>query len=608
MAKQYKSHKEVPAKYKWDLSFLLNGKTIEEKIAKFFKEYKKLVVIKDSKYNSKEEYLKYLKFNDKLVSEFYAISNYVNNSISLNVSDDKANSLNQQISFETYKISQELGAEDVRFFANSKKIKEWIKDKKFETWKSGIEAKLEEKKHQLPKVIQEFRVQESRADISAQEVFSILTNTELDFGYATTSKGKKIKVTNANRVNLSKHKDPKVRKTAEISYKKGYLDHKATLSNLIFQHFKNVAVWSKLEKFNSPVESLIFSDRVPVKLLDTLYKVVEDNMDLFRKGNKLHKQFYKSKFGKAITRYDYNVDLVDIKNEYTVDEAIKLVSDSVKPFGEDYHKVVTNAFNDNWVDFYPIKNKRGGAYSIGGTYSVEKKLICMNFNGTFRSVETLAHEMGHSMHSYFSDLRNEFATSQYPIFVAEIASIFNELMLFDHVLNTTKDDKLKFNIRKSMADGFASTVHRQVMWSKYERDLYAAVGEGQPLSTYESISKFYYESTKQYLLNPKTKYKPENQYPSIYVPHFYYGFYVYKYAIGQLVANIFFAQYKKEGPKALKNYIDNFLSAGTKHFPIETLKRAGVDLTDPNTYKLGFDAARDNLVELEKLGKKLFKK
>ena len=212
------------------------------------------------------------------------------------------------------------------------------------------------------------------------------------------------------------------------------------------------------------------------------------------------------------------------------------------------------------------------------------------------------------MHSYFSDKHNSLSNSNYKIFVAEIASIFNELMLYDHILTNSDNDELKFKIRYEMMSGFDATVRRQVAWSKYEYNLYKEIEEGKPYSSYSAIAKLYFESLKPFNVWKDKELVEDEQYASVYVPHFYYGFYVYKYAIGQLVANIFFGKYKKEGPEALQEYIKKFLSAGGSDFPLNILKNAGVDLNDPKTYKFGFDAARENLAELEKLGDKIFKK
>ena len=606
MLKQYKSYKDVPEKYKYDLKFLLENKTKEELLKETLKIFDQLIKIKDSKYNSKASYLKALKLFDEFTIKSNKLFNYITNNISINVVDDKMNSFYEKVKFEFYKKNQELGVEEARFFKNASKIKKWAQKKEFLVYKKVLLSQLEDKKHKLPKAIQEFRKKESRADISASKVFEILTNSEMDFGFATNSKGKKIKVTNANKLVLSKHKDKKVRKTFAIAYRNGYLKHKHSLSNLLYQHFKNTTVWSNIKKFNSTIEFLLYSDRVPKKMLLTLYLAVQKGKKPLIKFRKNWRKFYKAKFNESPTKYDYNVDLITIKNKYTIKESIEKVLNSLKPFGKKYHKVLKKAFEENWIDFMPVKNKRSGAYSIGQTFGIEKKLLFMNFDGTFRSIETLSHEIGHSMHSYFSDKHQEQVNSQYPIFLAEIASIFNELMLHDYVLKTSKNDKLKFYIYEKMISGFMGTVLRQVEWSNFEYDVYKLIEEGKPISSYEKIAKIYYDNSQKYALK-KSKFNPKDSFYGILVPHFYYHFYVYKYAIGQICAMIFFEKYKQEGKKAIQFYIDKFLSAGGKDWPLEILKESGIDLLDPKTYDIGFKTLKKYVDEWVKLGNKIFK-
>ncbi len=606
MSKQYKNYQEVPNKYKFDLEFLLEGKTKEERLKELLNFLDQQIKEKDSKYESKESYLKSLKLNDKITIKANKLFNYISNNISVNVVDDKMNSFYEKVQYDFYLKEQELGPEEPRFFKNSSKIEKWIKTEEFISYKKFLQGELDKKKHQLPKAIQEFRQKEKRADISAVNVFSILTNSEINFEDAISSNGKKIKVTNANRVVLSKNKDKKIRKTAAISYRKGFLKHKQSLSNLLYQHFKKITVWSNLEKHKSTINALLYEDRVSEKMLLELYSSVQRNIKTLIKFRNNWNKFYKKKFGEKPTKFDYNVELVTIKNFYTLEETKEEVLNAFKPFGEKYLEIVNKAFKENWVDFMPIKNKRIGAYCIGDTYGINKKLVLMNFDKTFRSVETLAHEMGHAMHSYFSDKVQDQINSQYPIFLAEIASIFNELMLHDYILEKSTNDKFKFYIYEKMINGFIGTVLRQVEWSNFEYDMYKLIEKGKPISTYEKISKVYYENSQKYALKKK-KYNSNETFMSVIVPHFYYNFYVYKYAIGQLCAMIFFEKYKKEGPKALQFYINNFLSAGNKKWPLEILKDAGIDLFEPKTYDLGFNTLNDYVNKWIKLGKKIFK-
>lgn len=604
--KQYKNRKDIPNKYKWDLEDMLKGKDIRDLVKEFETLFKKLIEVKESKFATKESFLASLKLEDKLLGMQLIIENYMMNKSSENVVDSEINSLSEEIEFIAHQLAEQMGPEEPRIFANESKIKKYLKEPEFEPYRSSYKKFWETKKHQLPKAIQEFRIGESRADINVEEVFNILTDSEIEFGYATSSKGKKIKVTHANKLSLSKNKDKMVRKTAEDSYEKGYLKHKESLSNILFQTFKNTAVWAKLEKFDSVIDMLVFADKSSDKLLLSLYEAVKSHKDLPSEYAKLWRKAYEIRYKEKPTRYDAFMPLVKVKGEWTIEEMQQIILEAFKPYGKEYTDVVKKAFNENWIDYQPVANKHSGAYACGGTYSFDKKYILMNNDGSFESIETLAHELGHAMHSYFSDKHNHIREASHSAFVAEIASIFNELMLFDHVLKTSDNDKFKFQIRQQMAEGFKSPVFRQVRFSNYEYNLYKAIEQGKPMSTYKQLAELYYETSKDYFVKP-SKYKEDNQLEAVIVPHYYYGFYVYKYAIGQLVANIFFERYKKHGQVALQEYVDKFLKEGSRMDPLEILKANGIDLEDPKTYEEGFAPAYENIKELKKLASKIFK-
>ncbi|MCR8613371.1 MAG: oligoendopeptidase F [Mycoplasma sp.] len=605
-AKQYKKRSEIPTKYKWDLDDILQGKKIDDLINEYKNIYESLILKKDDKFKNSKNFLEWLKVEDQLELLNNKISNWLNNTINQNLVNPEVNKTMQEWEFIQYNLSKKMGPSKPDIFKNASLIKKWIANKEFDNYRIEYNRILEEKKHQLPKAIQEFRSVEQRADIHAESVFSILSYTELDFGYATSSTGKKIKITNANRMKLSENSDAKIRKTSMLGYRDAHLKHKESMSNLLFQHFKKITVWSKLLKHDSVIDYLIFPDRSTEKLLVSLYEAVQSNLKTFKDYEAIHKKVYKSKFKKAMTKFDRNVPLVNVKTDFTIEEMQGIILKAFKPFGKEYIDIIKKSFKERWVDYMAVDNKYTGAYSIGEQYGIDKKYILMNNDGTIRSLETLAHELGHSMHSYFAEKDNHIRNAEYSIFVAEIASIFNELILFDYLLNTTKSDKLKFKIRQQMAKGFEGTVLRQIIFSNYEYDMYKLIESGKAVSTYDAISKVYYDNSSKYALS-KSKYNKDEQWLAVNVPHYYYNFYVYKYAIGQLAANILFKRYKKDGKSSLQTYIDKFLSIGSTLTPLETLRNIDIDLENPETYKEGFEIANENNLELKKLAKKLFK-
>ena len=415
---------------------------------------------------------------------------------------------------------------------------------------------MDGKKHKLSNPIEEFIKKISRAEISASDVFTILSNSELNYKDAISKTGKKTKITLANRIPLLKSSDEEIRKSTFNNWNNAQLQHKGTFANLLYQHFKNISTWSLERKYDSSIQALMEEDQVDDKLLKTLYKSVQDNNNKFQRFYSLKKKFFEIKFKKPMKPWDNILPLVNVETDYTIEEMQKEVYKSLKPMGKEYQDKIKEMFDNRWVDYFSVENKRSGAYSIGGSYGLDKKYILMNFDGSIRSVATLAHEAGHSMHSYFSDKEQPINLASYPIFLAEIASIFNELMLQDYLLNKTKDEKLKFHLLSEAIEDFEGTVRRQTMWSNYEYDLYNLIDEGKSISTFDEIKKVYAENAKKYALKKNQKFdKDASVIASVTVPHFYYDFYVYKYAIGFIVANSFFQKYKKEGSNALENYI-----------------------------------------------------
>ncbi|WP_027121239.1 oligoendopeptidase F [Mycoplasma leonicaptivi] len=606
-AKQYKNHSDVPSEYKWDLEDILQGKSIEEIIDEYKNIFKQRIQTKETKYQTIEAYIADLKLSEKQSVLVNKIDNYISNNLSSDLTNAKYLKLENEFKNISHDLLSEFGSETNRFFKNIEKLKLWKEDPRLKSYKIHIEETIKEFKHKLDDNIEEYLLQTSIGTPDPHSIFSILTNSELDYGFIEDSKGNKHKLNKTNRVKFSKSDDKKLRKGAYQNFWNAYLKHKDSLSEILFQHFKAITTDAKIRKYKSAVDMLTSSDKVSDEILQKLFLKVAQSKHLAKKYNDNYKKFYKQKFNEKMEVWDTSRELLNIKSSYTVHEMNDIVQKALKPFGEEYSKQIEKALTQNWVDYMSTETKRGGAYSIGGTYGIDKKYILMNFEGTLSSVETLAHELGHSMHSYYSDKHNDIQNASYPIFLAEIASIFNEFMLFDYLLKSTKSDAFKFKILSSIISGFFGTVNKQILWANFEYDLYKGIADGSVSSSYESISKVYFENAKKYSNKKSHKYTVKDNLQCIYVPHYYYGFYVYKYAVGQLVASYFFKQYQNQGKKALENYIANFLSAGGSDYPLNILKKVGVDLLDDNFYKEGFSYIENLINQWIKLGKKIFK-
>ncbi|WP_261368926.1 M3 family metallopeptidase [Mycoplasma struthionis] len=556
--KKYKSYDQIENKYRFDLEAILENKTLDELKKEFFLLFDKLIEIKDSKYENIENYLKSIELSKQLGIINNKISNYLSNNINTNLVNQKYLVLLAEFEKEVTEKNKLLGSEINRLKKYENKIREYLKDPRLNEVKKDIEASFETLEHKLNDEVEEYLIKSSAADTDLSELFAILTDSEVLYGFVNKN-NKKIKITNANIGLLRKDKDEKVRKDAHVNYLKGFIKHKHSLSFMLYNHFKELSVDALIRNFSSTVESFLLADHVDKKLLNILYTQVQNKMPLIKKYYDAYKKFYKARFKKDIRRWDWSYPIFSIKNKYSIEEAKDIVLEALKIMPQEYNNIVKKALNENWVDFISVPSKITGAYSIGESYGLNKKYILMNFDYTLSSVNTLAHEMGHSLHSYFSDTYQPYFRSKYPIFLAEIASIFNELMLNDYLVKNAKSDKEKFMLLNQSIDDFIATVIKQTEWSNYEYDLYEAVDKQMPVNTFEALENIYLNNAKKY--STTNKYNKPNDIAtinSVIVPHYYYGFYVYKYAIGYICANVFFNQYKLKGIDGLNEYINKF--------------------------------------------------
>lgn len=406
-----------------------------------------------------------------------------------------------------------------------------------------------------------------------EKIAGIIRNSELQFQTIKDENGNEVKLTNENFMIYLKSRDRRVRKDAFEALYSSYNKYKETLAETLQGHVMVLSNSSKLRGFSSSKEASLFSNRVNTKVYDNLIKVVHDRMNVVYDYFKLKKEALKLD---DFCLYDTYVNLEEgIDKKYTYEEAKKIVLDVVKVFGEDYQKTVQSAFDNRWIDIYPNKAKRGGAYSSGSYDTLP--YILLNFQGEYNDVSTLIHEMGHSMHSYYSNQNNPYLYSGYKIFVAEVASTVNEMLLNYYMLEHASDNKEKRAILSDMMDLFKSTIYRQTMFSEFEDFIFNEFENGNVL-TNELLSNKYYELNKLYfgddvIINDDIKYEWER------IPHLYYDFYVYQYATGLSAACYIVKRILNHEENAVSDYL-KFLSTGDSMDPIEELKVAGVDMED----------------------------
>ena len=574
MGKLQKTRDEIDIKYTWDLTLIY--KTDKE----FLKDYEKVSKeINDiTKYQgilvkSASNLLGYLKLFNELERKLYKLYYYAN----LKNDQDTTNTKYQELlgkvknlltKFEELDAYAEPELMSVDYDLIEKYYKEEKELKEYEFVLSNL---FRFKKHILSKEVEEVLSSLSNSLNNSSETYESLTDSDMKFGNILNENNEEVELTESNYNVFLHSKDRRVRKEAFNRVLTTYGEYKNTISSTFSGNVDTLTTLAKLKKYNSSLEASLFSDNVDIKVYNNLIKTVKDNLDVLYKYFKLKKDFLKLD---EFHLYDQYVELVEENTKtYTFLEAKELVIDALSVLGEDYIKNLNKAFDERWIDVYNNKGKRGGAYSSG--FYDTKPYVLLNYEGTINDVSTLAHELGHSMHTYYSCLNNPYQYSSYKIFVAEVASTVNELLLNFHLLNKGSVEDKKY-ILSNLMNLFKATIYRQTMFAEFERDMHNLKEQGGVL-TNEVLCNNYYKLNLDYfgkdvVVDDEIKYEWER------IPHFYYNFYVYKYAIGLSCACYIVDNILNKKEHALENYL-KFLSSGGSDYPINELKIAGIDVT-----------------------------
>ncbi|HUT12417.1 MAG TPA: oligoendopeptidase F [Thermoguttaceae bacterium] len=406
-------------------------------------------------------------------------------------------------------------------------------------------------------------------------IYSIFANAELPFPEITLSDGTEVKL---NQAGYGRYRAVPNRADREAVFQAffGTFDKfKQTCGVQLSAQINKDMFFSRTRNYDSCLHRSLDANNVPVEVYHTLIENVHKNLDSFHRYLRLKQRML------GVDRLEYSdvyapvVEEVDL--EFTYDEAQELVLDAVKPLGEDYVRVTKKAFDERWTDVYPNPGKRSGAYCNGGCYDVHPYML-LNYNGQYDDVSTFAHELGHAMHSYYSNTTQPYATADYATFVAEVASTLNEALLIDKMLKTIEDDDVKLSLLMNYLDGVKGTVFRQTQFAEFELAIHRKAEAGEAL-TGDSLTEIYSEILKKYYGHDKGVCHVDDLYRVewAYVPHFYLNFYVYQYATS-FTASTSLSERILSGEEGAVEKTIEFLSAGGSDYPVAILERAGVDM------------------------------
>ena len=431
----------------------------------------------------------------------------------------------------------------------------------------------------------------SSATRTASNIYYFLTNADMEFPYLEDFD---TKITNVNFVSLQQDENRELREKSFREFYNTYNKFGNTIAQSYYSHIDALVKIAKLKKYDSVREMYLYRDDVSTDVYDALIDSVHDNLDYLQKYYEIKKRALGLD---EQHMYDVYMSISkDFDKKYTFEEAKDLVIESVQPLGEEYVENFKRAFEENWIDAEVRDGKRGGAYS-GGSYDT-KPFVLMNFDGSLSQVFTLAHELGHSLHSYYDRNSNDYLHSGYTIFVAEVASTFNEALLLDLLMKRAESEEEKIYLIDFYINNYKSTVFRQTMFAEFEREVHQKIENGEVL-TKEDFTKIYHDLNKKYFGDAIVS-DEEIGYEWMRIPHFYSNFYVYKYATGFSASSILAKKVLDGEENAKENYIE-FLKDGNKHFPIEQLKIAGVDMSNPETVNKSLSIFRELVDELDEL-------
>ncbi|MDF2944474.1 MAG: yjbG [Herbinix sp.] len=433
------------------------------------------------------------------------------------------------------------------------------------------------------------------ADASSN-IFSMFNNADIKFPEIMGENGETVKITHGRYGQLLESNDRRVRKEAFEGVYATYNSYRNTLAASFSANVKQEVFFSKSRKYTSTLEKALNADKIPVEVYTNLIAAVHENMNLMHRYVTLRKKLLGLE---ELHMYDLYTPLVqDVKMEIPFDEAKSIVAKGLEPLGEDYQKILTEGYNHRWIDIYENENKRSGAYSWGayGTHPY----VLLNYNDTLNNVFTLAHEMGHAIHSYHSDKEQPYTYAGYKIFVAEVASTCNEALLIDYMLKHTQDKKEKAYLINHFLEKFKGTLYRQTMFAEFEMITHKMVEDGESL-TADALCKIYHNLNMEYF-GDDIVIDSEIDMEWARIPHFYNAFYVYQYATGYSAAIALSRRILNEGETAVTDYI-RFLSSGSSNYPIELLKTAGVDMGTKEPVNQALQLFSELLDQMEELMK-----
>ncbi len=580
-----KDRKDIDIKYTWDLEKIYSSisefnkdyELVKSKIKELFQYEKKMTDNSDNFYNTIKLSFEIERLIDKL-------SVYTSLSFDLDTSNNEMQELSERVS----NLRSEYSKNSYFIVPSILKLDRETIDKYMEEvselkeYEVSINEIYRYKDHTLSDEEEKLLSSIGKIVGNSYDTYELFKDCDMTFDNIIDEDGKEVELNNSTYSLYIESKDRKVRENAFKSLYKEYKKYANTFASLISTNMKELSTLAKIEKYNSAIEMSLFRDDVSIDVYNNLIDSVHNHIDYIYDYYKLKKNIMELD---ELHLYDIYVPMQkDYDKKYDYEEGKKTILKVLEVFGEEYINKVKEALDSRWIDVYPTKAKRTGGYS-GGSYDTYPYIL-LNYQDKYNDMSTLIHEMGHSMHSYYSRTYNDYQNSEYRIFVAEVASTVNELLLSHYMIKHSSSKEEKLSILNNLMELYRATIFRQTMFAEFEKKISNMIDNEEALTS-EKLSNMYYDLNKFYfgdsvIVDDEIRYEWER------IPHFYYDFYVYKYATGLSAATYIVKNILNGKDGAVDSYIE-FLKCGGRLSPLESLKVAGVDLTDKKVVDSALD-------------------
>ncbi|MGN0484581.1 MAG: oligoendopeptidase F [Lachnospiraceae bacterium] len=595
MAAVEKKREEIEEQYKWDLSAAFaDDAAWEKEFEEFSGTLGQFAAYPGTLKEGVAQVKKYLDASFQEECRFERLMQYAFLRKTEDSRQEKAQSMVNRITAKAAEfMALESFFEPELLSLDEETIKAYVNSEELKEYKFMLEKILSEKEHTLSEKEEKILAGMAELEEAPKTISEYLTDADMKFQPITDENGQSIALTQANYIQMQMSNNRDVRKESFQKYYEGFRSHINTLTATYSASVKKDVFVARTRNYESARAMSMGKEHIPEYVYDNIVSAVHEYMPAMYR----YVAFRKKVLGvDELHYYDVYAPLMpECTLSYTYEQAKKMVLKAVEPLGEDYVKILKQGYEERWVDAYPNEGKPAGAFSMDAYMT--KPYISMNFTGTLDSVSTLAHESGHSMHSYFAIQEQPYQYAGYELFVAEVASTVNENLLIEQLLKDETDPKVRLYLLNQYLENFKGTVYRQTMFAEFEQKAHEMEENGEALST-KALCQLYQGLVQEYF-GDELVMDDEVQYEWARIPHFYRAFYVYKYATGYSSAVALSEKILNEGEKAVKPYLE-FLSMGGSKYPLDELKHAGVDWSTPKPAQAALQKFERILDEAEK--------